>query len=178
MRGSVPNYSYRAVWSAEDEAYVATSAEFPGATAFGETPDEAIRELQIAITGITEVMLEDGQQLPEPFVVPEHSGQFRLRLPKSIHAQLAYRADVEGVSANALVQTYIAAGLQGDFATTSASIRFQHVAARLELAAQITAASVESIERVMAPMESANLFSPPPQKASFLFNSASAVAPH
>jgi predicted RNase H-like HicB family nuclease len=140
------NYSYRAEWSAEDAEYIATSAEFPGATAFGATPDEAIRELQAAIEGIIEVMVEDGQPVPEPIPLPDYSGQFRLRLPKSLHARLSQWAELEGVSANALAQTFIACGLQNDFTGTRASLRLERAIAVLEEAAKSAAASAASIE--------------------------------
>lgn len=39
------------------------------------------------------------------------SGKFVARVPKSIHAQLAARAKMEGVSLNAMVLTLIAKGL-------------------------------------------------------------------
>jgi antitoxin HicB len=43
--------------------------------------------------------------------VPDLSGKFVTRVPKSTHAQLAARARQEGVSLNTLVLTFIAEGL-------------------------------------------------------------------
>jgi predicted RNase H-like HicB family nuclease len=150
------NYSYRAEWSPEDGEYVASSTEFPGATALGATAEDAIRELQTAVEAIIEVMIEDGQPIPEPIPVPEYSGQFRLRLPKALHARLAERAQLEGVSANALAQTYIALGLQNDFATSNAVNRLDDAVKRLEAATTAAVSSIASLEGAIPQSESAN----------------------
>ena len=108
------NYSYDVAWSESDGEYVATSAEFPGLSGLAPTAEEAVRELHQAIEAAVEAILADGEMLPEPRLLADYSGQFRLRIPKSQHSSLAVRAEKEGVSLNALVQTYIAAGLAGD----------------------------------------------------------------
>lgn len=51
--------------------------------------------------------------MPEPLVYRGFSGQFRLRVPRSLHARLAHRADAEGVSLNTLAVTLLAAGMGG-----------------------------------------------------------------
>jgi predicted RNase H-like HicB family nuclease len=63
------HYSYYVQWSEEDQAYIAKSPEFPFMAADGETPQEAIQELQIALQGAIEVYKEKGWDLPEPQVV-------------------------------------------------------------------------------------------------------------
>ncbi|MBT4511680.1 MAG: type II toxin-antitoxin system HicB family antitoxin [Chloroflexi bacterium] len=93
-------YSMTLAWSDRDECYVATIPEFPGLSAFGETPEEAANEARIAVEGFIETMLEDGEEVPAPQKVKTHSGQIRLRLPSSLHKKLAEEADREGVSLN------------------------------------------------------------------------------
>jgi len=90
-------------WSEEDEAYVAVVPELPGLSAFGSSPEEAAKELAIAREAYLEVLVEDGEEIPEPEVLKPFSGQTRLRLPKSLHAALANQARKEGSSLN----TYI-----------------------------------------------------------------------
>jgi HicB family len=54
--------------------------------------------------------------LPEPRVRlqrREYSGKFNVRVPKSLHAALAWEADAEGVSLNQLVVAKLALHLQG-----------------------------------------------------------------
>ena len=44
--------------------------------------------------------LEDGYEIPEPTSDDEYSGQFKLRLPKSLHRALAENSKREGISMN------------------------------------------------------------------------------
>lgn len=63
------HYSLNIAWSEEDGAFVATSPELPGLSAFGDTPEEAAAEAQIAAQGFLEVMEADGDAIPEPLKV-------------------------------------------------------------------------------------------------------------
>ena len=59
-------YSIYLFWNDEDQGYIATIEEFPGLSAFGETPEEAAKEARIAAEGFIKVMEEDGEPIPEP----------------------------------------------------------------------------------------------------------------
>jgi len=107
------SYSYSVTWSDEDECYVATSPEFPRLSAFGDTAQAALYELGTVLEAALEIYAEEGWSLPEPRKLHEYSGQFRLRLPKSLHAGLSEQAEREGVSLNTLAVQYLAEGLQG-----------------------------------------------------------------
>lgn len=61
-------YSIQLFWSEEDDSYVATIEEFPGLSAFGDTPEEAAREARIAAEGFIKVLQEDGELIPEPHI--------------------------------------------------------------------------------------------------------------
>lgn len=87
-------------WSEEDQAFIAIVPELEGLSAFGETVEEAVRELGVAKKLYLETLEEDGEQIPEPDVVRPFSGQIRLRLPKTLHAQLSREAQKEGISLN------------------------------------------------------------------------------
>lgn len=104
-------YSFQAQYSAEDGGYIALSPEFPGLSAFGKTPEEAIRESETALELFVETYLESGNPLPEPNVIKEFSGQIRARLPKTLHQRLAMRAEEEGVSLNSLMIQFLSEGL-------------------------------------------------------------------
>ena len=56
-------------------------------------------------------MKEFVDPIPKPGSSGVASGQFRLRVPKTIHARLTSRAEQEGVSLNTLVTAIIAEGL-------------------------------------------------------------------
>jgi len=62
-------YSFRVQYSEEDGGYIALSPEFPGLSAFGETPEEAIRESETALDLFIEAYSEQKKPLPEPNVL-------------------------------------------------------------------------------------------------------------
>jgi antitoxin HicB len=77
----------------------------------GETPEEAIVNGRDALKGSLLTKREFGDPIPPPGSLTRSSGQWRQRVPKSLHARLAARAGREGVSLNLLVTTLIAEGL-------------------------------------------------------------------
>lgn len=44
--------------------------------------------------------MESGYEIPEPNASEHYSGQFKLRLPKSLHKELAEQSKNEGISMN------------------------------------------------------------------------------
>lgn len=96
-------YSADACWSDEDGAFVAVCPEFDGLSALGVTAKEAVEELESAIALAVETHQEEGWPLPQPRLRHQFSGQFRVRLPRSLHAWLVLEAEREGVSLNSFV---------------------------------------------------------------------------
>lgn len=125
-------YSVRVFWSAEDEGFVALSPEFQGVSAFGATYVEAVSELEQALALAVETHEEECWALPEPALEPQHSGQFRLRLPRSLHSWLAERAHREGVSLNTLVVSLLSRCRGGAEAADEAVERLEASVRRLE----------------------------------------------
>ena len=101
-------FSSRVFWSDEDEGYIAIVPEMPNISAFGETREEAVKELRIALRLTLETLQEDGIELPSPKKLPTHSGQLRIRIPSYLHTQLAQRAEDEGISLNSLITAKLA----------------------------------------------------------------------
>ena len=101
-------YSFNITWSEEDGEYVATCPAFPGLSALGKTEAEALLEGKVALELFIESYLADSIPLPLPEVVHEYSGQFRVRLPKSLHRQASELANSEGVSLNQFIANAVA----------------------------------------------------------------------
>ena len=106
-------YSGNVFWSDEDKGYIALSPEFPGLSAFGKTPEQAMAEARVALQLFIDAFLEKGEALPEPQIAEVYSGQTRLRLPKSLHRQAAQLAESEGVSLNHLLADAVRARVTG-----------------------------------------------------------------
>ena len=80
--------------------YFATVREFDGCMSHGDTYAEAFQNIQEAMEGWIETKLANGFAVPDPIDDSRYSGKFVLRIPKTLHAQLAMEAEKEGVSLN------------------------------------------------------------------------------
>ncbi len=123
MTGDVPPYGAKVYWSEEDACYVAVCPELPELSGLGESREEATAELSTVLELAMETFAEEGQAPPPATVRPSASGQFRLRLPRTLHAQLTHRAELEGVSLNTLAVTLLAQGVARTEATGRRSRR-------------------------------------------------------
>jgi antitoxin HicB len=86
--------------------WVARIAELPHCLIHGDTPEQAIKEIEEVKKDWIKSNLEDGLPIPEP-TSKKYSGEIRVRIPPSLHQLLAQRAANEGVSLN----QYMVAGL-------------------------------------------------------------------
>ncbi len=103
-------FTVRPLSKEEGGGYMIEFPDVPGVISDGETPEEAIANGRDALKCALETLKELGRPIPAPGAVAA-SGQWRQRVPKSLHARLVERARREGVSLNALVTTMIAEGL-------------------------------------------------------------------
>lgn len=53
-------------WSDEDESYISVAPDLDGCSAFGDTPEEALRELQTAMQLWLDVAREYNDPIPAP----------------------------------------------------------------------------------------------------------------
>lgn len=87
----------------EDQAeggYTVSFPELPGCITCGETIESALKNAEDAKKIWLEAVLEDGGEVPEPDSLKDYSGQFKLRIPKSLHRSLAEHSKREGISMN------------------------------------------------------------------------------
>ncbi len=87
----------------EDRAeggYTVSFPELPGCITCGETIESALKNAEDAKKTWLEAVLEDGGEVPEPDSLKDYSGQFKLRIPKSLHRSLAEHSKREGISMN------------------------------------------------------------------------------
>lgn len=92
----------------EGGGYLVTFPDLPGCIADGETIDEAVAEARDAFAAWAMAEQADKGALPAP---RRYSGQFVLRVSKTLHLQLVKRAAAEDVSLNQLAATLLARGL-------------------------------------------------------------------
>lgn len=101
----------RPLSSEEGGGYLVEYLDLPGCMADGETVEEALMEGDDAVTAWIRSAQEDGVSIPEPNSLHKYSGQWRIRVPKSLHAQLDSKAKSEGVSLNTLAVALLAEGV-------------------------------------------------------------------
>ncbi|MBQ8639739.1 MAG: toxin-antitoxin system HicB family antitoxin [Lachnospiraceae bacterium] len=66
----------------------------------GETIESAVRNAKDAKKAWIEAALESGYPISEPDSINDYSGQFKLRIPKSLHCHLSEQSKREGISMN------------------------------------------------------------------------------
>ena len=92
-------YKLEIIPDTEEGGYVATYPDLPGCITCGETVMDAVTNANDAKIAWLEAALEDGIEINEPDT-NSYSGQFKLRIPKSLHRQLAEHSKSEGISMN------------------------------------------------------------------------------
>lgn len=108
----------RAVQGDPDDGYLGFVPELPGCMTAGETPAEALANLEEAMAAWLETALAEGHAIPDPGPMPslnedlaQYSGKMILRMPKTLHRDLALLAQREGISINQLAVSLIARGV-------------------------------------------------------------------
>lgn len=80
--------------------FVASYPDLPGCFSSGKNAPQAIKNSEDAKKAWLEAALEEGIEISEPVSNNEFSGQFKLRIPKSLHKKLAVESRREGISMN------------------------------------------------------------------------------
>ncbi|MCD8375400.1 MAG: type II toxin-antitoxin system HicB family antitoxin [Oscillospiraceae bacterium] len=92
---------YRMEITADAEGgYVASYPDLPGCLTCGETAEQAAANAEDAKRAWLKAAFEEGIEIQEPDSLEEYSGQFKLRIPRSLHRSLAEHSKKEGVSMN------------------------------------------------------------------------------
>ena len=99
----VTKYAYFVEYDKEDDVFIAKCAEFPEITAHGKTQEKALAEVRKVILESIKWMLEDGEEIPEPFSLHRFSGEFRVRMPPEKHRKIAMEAALQGISMNRFI---------------------------------------------------------------------------
>lgn len=99
----VDHYSYRVAWSAEDQEFVGTCAEFPSLSHLDAGRAEALHGIEELVRDVVADMQETGEDIPVPLSERSYSGEFVTRVPGELHRRLTIEAAEAGISLNRLV---------------------------------------------------------------------------
>ena len=89
------SYRLEIVRDDAEGGFVASYPDLPGCI-----EEEAVKNALDAKKVWLEAALEDGLAIPAPDSLEAYSGQFKLRLPRSLHRALAEHSQREGISMN------------------------------------------------------------------------------
>ena len=103
--GIARKYPKQVFWSDEDEGFIAIAPDLPGCSAFGDSEADALAELDHAIEAWIDSAKAAGNNIPAPSspAPRAHSGRLLVRMPRSLHQELADGAQREGVSLNQFI---------------------------------------------------------------------------
>ena len=93
-------YRMEIVEDQEEGGYVVSFPDLPGCITCGETIESAVANAADAKKAWIEAAMEEGLPIHEPDSLDDYSGQFKLRIPKSLHRSLAEHSKREGISMN------------------------------------------------------------------------------
>ncbi len=93
-------YRMEIVEDKDEGGFAVSFPELPGCLTCGETVETAVANAMDAKKAWLEAALEGGIEIQEPDSLEDYSGQFKLRIPRSLHKSLAEHSKREGISMN------------------------------------------------------------------------------
>ena len=99
----IDHYTYRLIWSEDDNQFVGLCAEFPSLSYLASSPEKTIQGIFKVVIHVVKDMVANDEPVPEPFCSRPYSGKFQVRVPPEVHRQLAREAAEEKISLNRLV---------------------------------------------------------------------------
>ena len=94
------SYRMEIVEDKDEGGFVVTYPDLPGCITCGKTLESAVANAADAKKAWIEAALEEGIEIQEPDSLEDYSGQFKLRIPRSLHRMLAEHSKREGISMN------------------------------------------------------------------------------
>ena len=94
------SYRMEIVEDKDEGGFVVTYPDLPGCITCGKTIESAVANAADAKKARLEAALEEGIEIQEPDSLEDYSGQFKLRIPRSLHRMLAEHSKREGISMN------------------------------------------------------------------------------
>ncbi|GMR06332.1 MAG: hypothetical protein BMS9Abin26_1920 [Gammaproteobacteria bacterium] len=101
-------YTYRVLWSDEDEEFVGLCAEFPSLSWLTSSPEKALEGIRGVVKDCVTDMEKNKEELPVPISSRKYSGKFMVRVPAEVHRHLAIEAAESGVSLNRIASAKLA----------------------------------------------------------------------
>ena len=109
------NYRIEVLKAEESDGYVLHCPELTGCVTCASTLEKGFEMIEDAKKCWFSACLEDGFPIPEPMTTDDYSGQFKLRMPKTLHKTLAERSRLEGISMNQYCLYLLSSGVNAAY---------------------------------------------------------------
>ncbi len=107
-RFDMKKYSYRVIWSEEDQEFVGLCSEFPSLSWLDSTQEKALKGIRHLVSDVVTDMIRNGEEIPVPLSLRTYSGKLVLRMSPELHRRLAMEAKEKGISLNLFINSKIA----------------------------------------------------------------------
>lgn len=123
----VPSYRISLARAGEgpDAPWLAEVDDFPNSSARGATPEEAVRRAWAAAETSLDLSEDGRAEGSQPKKAARHSGKLLVRMPATLHDELARAAESEGVSLNQLITGVLAGAVEWGAADERTRLRGQ-----------------------------------------------------
>ena len=108
MKPEVKKYTYRIIWSEEDQEFIGLCAEFPSLSWLDPDHDNALRGIRSLVNECLEDMVRAKEKIPVPVSTRQYSGKFIVRIPPEVHRNLAIEAAEADISLNRIISARLA----------------------------------------------------------------------
>ncbi len=105
---NVKNYTYRVIWSSDDNEHVGLCAEFPSLSWLDADPAKALLGIMDVVSAVVTEMKESGYPVPVPLSTRKYSGNIAARVTPLVHQKLVVEAAEKGISMNRLISAKLA----------------------------------------------------------------------
>jgi predicted HicB family RNase H-like nuclease len=102
-------YTYRVMWSEEDQEYIGLCTEFPSLSWLAASQGDALSGITRLVADVLGDLVKRKELVPEPLSLREFKGKIALRVPPEQHRELAMEAAEQGVSLNRLISKKLGA---------------------------------------------------------------------
>jgi len=99
------HYTYRVIWSEEDNEFVGLCAEFPSLSWLEAEQGAALAGVVSLVEQAVADMEANGEPVPDPLSLQKYSGKFMVRTTPEVHRRLVVQAVESGISLNRFVNS-------------------------------------------------------------------------
>ncbi len=108
---SRPNYRVLVAYDDERKVFTARVPELPPCVGEGATRSEALLNMERELDALLQNLADSGGRIPAAIDELPPSGELTVKLSRSLHRDLAFQAQVEGVELNQFLAELLATAL-------------------------------------------------------------------